>query len=94
MEAYEETVESEHPPAPTEALQAFLAALVQRLPDDPNIEPPKNPWAYMPISDEASGPVAILHVVWDSVDTVREVVPPLAREHGLVCYDMQDDALL
>jgi hypothetical protein len=41
---------------------------------------------------EAGGPIAMLHVVWSQVDVVLSVVPALAREHGLVCFDLQEEA--
>jgi hypothetical protein len=90
LEAYEEELENDPPAPPTPALSAFLTALVERLPNSVDT----GPWSFVPVSDEASGPLVILHVQWDGVDRVLEVVPALAREHGLVCYDPQAAALL
>ena len=94
MEAYEEQLDNEPCDPPNPRLGAFLDALVERLPDDPAVEPPSNPWAFMPLREEASGPIAMLHVVWSQVDVVLSVVPALAREHGLVCFDLQEEAVL
>lgn len=94
MEAYEEQLDDDALQGPTPALDKFLTAVVQRLPDDPEIAPSHSPWAFTPVRDEAQGPIVILHVRWDQVDKVLEVVPPLAHKHGLVCYDPQEDALL
>ncbi len=94
MDVYEEQVANDEEVTPTPRLAAFLDALVERLPDDPIVEPPRNPWAFMPLRRDAGGPIAILHVRHDHVGTVMDVVPALAREHGLVCYDLQADVLV
>jgi hypothetical protein len=84
-EAYEEALENGTISPLTPALDAFLTALVERLPDDTE----SGPWAFTPVREEASGPLAILHVQWDRVAKVLQVAPALAREHGLVCLDLQ-----
>jgi hypothetical protein len=90
VEAYEEELENDSVAPLTAALDAFLTALVEVLPEDTEA----CPWAFAPVRDEASGPLAILHVQWDEVDRVLEVVPDLAREHAVVCFDLQKEELL
>ena len=90
LEAYEEELEDDSPAPPTKRLDAFLRELAESLPDDVD----EGPWAFVPVRDEASGALAILHVQWDKVESVLAVVPDLARKHALVCFDPQADALL
>lgn len=67
----------------------YVEALVERYPDDV----PRSAWASPPVIDEASGPIVYLLMTYGSAEEVSEYAAALAREHGLVCYDLQGETL-
>ncbi len=94
MDVYEDQVRFQEEVPPTPALARFLDALAEQLPDDPDTGAPLNPWASMPLRVGAKGPIVILNVRWDYVQEVLRVVPTLAHEHALVCFDLQEETVL
>jgi len=79
------------PPSPP--IRACVDALPERWPDITTERGSDSPWASGPFSDDASGEVAILHIVWDRSEEVPEEVARLAGVHGLNSFDLQLDAL-
>ena len=87
---YERYLESEDaavPPNPR--VQAYIASLRERYPDDTD----ESPWATPSGMDEASGPIVYLLLSYSHADELSEYVSQLARAHGLVCFDIHDDSL-
>ncbi|MFC8361226.1 hypothetical protein ACFUIY_15300 [Streptomyces griseorubiginosus] len=74
---------------PSPRIAAYIAALVERYPDDV----PGSPWVSPPVMDEAAGPIVYLLMSYSRAEEVSECAAVLAREHGLVCYDPQGETL-
>lgn len=74
---------------PTPAIAAFVAALVQRWPDDDEA----SPWSASPIIGDASGSTFYTGVVWSRADEAGAFIAETARAHGLVCFDPQAERL-
>lgn len=89
-ELYERYLESQDtvvPPSPR--IDAYVETLVERYPDDV----PRSPWASPPVIDEASGPIVYLLMTYSRAEDVSAYAAALAREHGLICFDPQEEAL-
>ncbi|OEJ96423.1 hypothetical protein [Streptomyces thermolilacinus] len=76
------------PPEPR--IAAYIRALVERYPDDGG---GRGVWASPPVADEVPGPVVYLPMSYGAADEVSAYAAALAREHGLVCYDPQEERL-
>ena len=90
-ELYERYLESDDvvvPPAPR--IVAYVEALVARYPDDSDRS---GVWASPPVIDEASGPIVYLLMSYGKAEEVSEYAAVLAREHGLICFDPQEERL-
>ncbi|WP_327187441.1 hypothetical protein [Streptomyces sp. NBC_01334] len=90
-ELFERYLESDDvvvPPAPR--IVAYVEALVARYPDDSDRS---GVWASPPVTDEASGPIVYLLMSYGEAEEVSEYAAALAREHGLVCFDPQEERL-
>ncbi|KOX37224.1 MULTISPECIES: hypothetical protein [unclassified Streptomyces] len=89
-ELYERYLESDDvvvPPTPR--VTAYVEALVARYPDDDH----GVVWASPPVTEEASGPIVYLLMSFGKAEEVSEYAVGLAREHGLVCFDPQEERL-
>ena len=60
-----------------------------RYPDDTD----ESPWATPSGMDSASGPIVYLLLSYSRADELSEYAAQLASRHGLVCFDLQSDAL-
>ncbi|NWF27984.1 hypothetical protein HW130_17210 [Streptomyces sp. PKU-EA00015] len=90
-ELYERYLESDDVVVPpTQRIVAYVEALVEQYPDgiDGNVV-----WTSPPVIDEASGPIVYLLMSYSKAGEVSEYAASLARDHGLVCYDPQDESL-
>ncbi|MFJ2171408.1 hypothetical protein ACIOHE_00650 [Streptomyces sp. NPDC087851] len=67
-----------------------MEALVARYPDDVGRSVV---WASPPVIEEASGPIVYLLMLYGKAEEVSEYAATLAREHGLVCFDPQEEYL-
>ncbi|KAF3465473.1 hypothetical protein [Streptomyces sp. Tu 3180] len=76
--------------SPAPRIAAYVEALVERYPDDTDRSAV---WASPPVIDEASGPIVYLLMSFSKAEEVSEYAASLAREHGLVCYDPQEECL-
>ncbi len=79
-----------HDPAP--ALLAFLADVTRTFPDLvdlPDDQVDDGVWSDGPLTNNASGPMLYLGIVWSRVDDVVPVLVERARTHGLVVFDPQ-----
>ncbi|WP_299536184.1 hypothetical protein [uncultured Streptomyces sp.] len=76
------------PPAPR--IVAYVEALVARYPDDADHSVV---WASPRVIDEASGPIVYLLMSYGKAEEVSAYAAALAREHGLVCFDPQEECL-
>lgn len=84
----EQYLETEETP-PTPRIARYREALLQRWPDT---ELAASPWASGQTGD-ASGPVLSVQIQPGRAEEVAVYVADLADEHGLVCYDLQQDRL-
>lgn len=90
-ELYARYLESENLAVPpTARIKAYAEALVERYPE----ETADGPWVIPPVIDEASGPIIYLLMSYSRAGEVSEYAGQLARDHGLVCFDLQEEALL
>jgi hypothetical protein len=88
---YERYLESDDVVVPrTPRIVAYVEALVSRYPDDVDRSVV---WASPPVIDEASGPIVYLLMSYSKAEEVSEYAAALAREHGLVCFDPQEECL-
>ncbi|MFI9830915.1 hypothetical protein ACIHIX_24890 [Streptomyces sp. NPDC051913] len=90
-ELYERYLESDDvvvPPAPRTV--TYVEALVARYPDDVDRSVV---WASPPVIEEASGPIVYLLMSYGKAEEVSEYAASLAREHGLICFDPQEECL-
>lgn len=89
-ELYERYLESDDvvvPPVPR--IVAYVEALVARYPDgDRSVV-----WASPPVIEEASGPMVYLLMSYGKAEEVSGYAAALAREHGLICFDPQEERL-
>ncbi|MFS0691243.1 hypothetical protein [Streptomyces nitrosporeus] len=75
------------PPVPR--IVAYVEALVARYPDDDrNVV-----WASPPVIEEASGPMVYLLMSYGKAEEVSGFAAALARGHGLICFDPQEECL-
>ncbi|MCY0936929.1 hypothetical protein OTB74_22625 [Streptomyces sp. H34-S4] len=75
------------PPMPR--IVAYVEALIARYPEDDR----SVVWASAPVIEEASGPMVYLLISYGKAQEVGEYAAALAREHGLVCFDPQEECL-
>ncbi|UJR83071.1 hypothetical protein [Sandaracinus amylolyticus] len=83
--------EPEHDEPTPARVRALIDAVRARFPDD---APEDRVWALSPIDCDQRGPLLYPHVRWDYAEVVLRVVSQLAAEHGLVCFDPQDERLV
>ncbi|MFF8873374.1 hypothetical protein [Streptomyces massasporeus] len=89
-ELYERYLESDDVAPPVPRIVAYVEALVAQYPDDVH----RNVvWASSPVIDEASGPIVYLLMSYSKAEEMSEYAAVLAREHGLVCFDPQEECL-
>jgi hypothetical protein len=50
-------------------------------------------WASPPVIDEASGLIVYLLMTYSRDEEVSAYAAALARDHGLICFDPQAEAL-
>lgn len=81
---YETRAEGSDEP-PSAVIEAFLAELVARYPDDGD----DGPWAVGPLREDAHGDFAYLTTVPGTGPDVLLQIARTAAAHGLVCYDPQ-----
>ena len=82
------------PRPPTPAIAAFVEALAERHPELTAESGDESPWASGPLIGGASGSSLHLNVVWSRAAETAASVADLAADHGLVCFDPQDEVLL
>jgi hypothetical protein len=91
-ERYEEDTDE----PPSLRLLGFARDLTHRYPDatdlpDDRVE--ESPWAYGPLTENVTGSLFTVGVRFDMVKEVAPFVARMAREHGLVCFDPQEETL-
>jgi hypothetical protein len=88
---YSEYIDSGDEVAPSERIQAFVEALVDRYPNigEADEDPEGGPWSDGPLIDNASGPLVYFGMVWSRAEAVSQWAADLAAEHGLNCFDPQ-----
>ena len=80
------------PPSP--ALSAFIDELLSLLPPLDDSDHPDSPWATGPEPGDISGDFAYLTMTYPGAERALETVAAVARRHGLVCFDPQEETLL
>jgi hypothetical protein len=76
------------PAAPS--IVGYVEALLERYPDDGD---GRVVWASPPVIKYASGPNVYHLKSYSKADEVSDHAASLAREHGLVCFDPQQERL-
>lgn len=89
---YQEHLAGDPLPAAPELL-AFIGEITARYPgltdlDDDHID--DGVWSDGPLTDDASGPILYLGVVWSRVDEVVPFLVARARSRGLNVFDPQE----
>lgn len=79
----------EDPEPPTPRIARYIEVLLERWPDTRD----DSPWASSGTGD-ASGPVLCINIMYGRQTEPTAYAADLAREHGLVCVDLQEDCLL
>ncbi|HEX3469255.1 MAG TPA: hypothetical protein VHT05_14340 [Candidatus Elarobacter sp.] len=93
---YASHVGSGSPSAPTERISAYVAALLARFPDLTELDDDSvddSPWSDGPLIGNASGPFIYFGFVSSGVEKAWQFAVETAREHGLICFDPQSEAL-
>lgn len=78
---------------PTAGIRAYVDALLARWPDITEDAGEDSPWADGPLIGNAIGGAIHFSMVWSGAEEASEFAARLARDHGLVCYDPQREAL-
>jgi hypothetical protein len=82
---------------PTAAIKAFIAAITAKYPDLTDLPADQvddGVWSDGPLINNASGPYFYFGIVWSRLAEVAPFVVAVAQEHGLVCFDPQENELL
>ena len=82
--------DADEPPLPSPAIRNYVEALLQRWPESDDRD---CPWSDMPLIEEATGPLIYFGIRSKRSSEVSSYAAGLAREHGLVCFDPQWEAL-
>lgn len=75
--------------SPHPALEAFVAALLERYPDGTTIA--DSVWTDSPLQEDIAGEFLNVGVRWKRSDEVWTFFRETAKAHGLVCYDPQSE---
>lgn len=94
FERFAEVLEQDEAPAPSRALVAFLDELLTVLPPLDEPDDPRSPWATGPEPGDVSGDFAYLTMTYPGAEAALDTVAEVARRHGLVCFDPQEERLL
>ncbi|SNT41499.1 hypothetical protein SAMN05421812_105431 [Asanoa hainanensis] len=90
---YREYIDSDEVQPPTARIHAYVDALLARYPDMDDDNDDVCPWSTAPLMDEAAGPLVYFPMRWSMADEVSDWAARLAAEHGLVCFDPQENTL-
>jgi hypothetical protein len=79
---------------PTPAIQAFVAAMLERWVDlSSELPGDDSPFAAGPLIGEASGPIIYFALRYSAADDVSAAAARIAASHDLICFDPQQDRL-
>src|SRR3954447_3711704 len=90
---YNRYIESDEDVPPTPRIAAFVQALLDRYPDRGTDGGGDSPWSTGPLLNDASGPVIYFPIVWRRWEEVSGQAAQLAEDHGLHCFDPQQNQL-
>ncbi|GAA3291088.1 hypothetical protein GCM10020218_063160 [Dactylosporangium vinaceum] len=90
---YHRYIEPDEVVPPTPAIAAFVQALLGRYPDRGTHGGGDSPWSAGPLLKDAAGPVIYFPIVWQRCEEVADQAAQLAEEHGLHCFDPQQNQL-
>ncbi|MCZ0985089.1 hypothetical protein [Streptomyces diastatochromogenes] len=83
---------------PTPLIRQYVEALVARWPDlspdDHEEDEDASPWSDGPLINNASGPLFYFGMVFSKYQEATSFAADLARTHGLICFDLQDERLI
>jgi hypothetical protein len=88
---YETFMNSDVATSPTDRIAAYAMALLVRYPDIDTDAGVDSPWSSGPLLGEASGPLMSFPMVWSRCEEVSAWAAQLAADHGLNCYDPQQE---
>src|SRR5689334_18580847 len=87
-----ENYDPRNPIPPTPRIRAYVEALLERWPDI-TADDDGSPWATGPLIGEAVGWFIYFPMVWSMAEEASAFAAEVARQHGLVCYDPQQERL-
>ncbi|HEV2736972.1 MAG TPA: hypothetical protein VGU66_00180 [Candidatus Elarobacter sp.] len=94
---YERYTAGDDSTAPTERIAAYVSALLARYPDLTELDDDSvddSPWADGPLIGNARGPfIYFSFVANDAASEAWELAVSTARDHGLIAFDPQTEAL-
>jgi hypothetical protein len=79
------------PIPPTPRIRAYVQALLEHWPD--LSEDLNGPWQVSPLMSSAIGSFIYFPMAWSMADEASAFAAEVARQHGLVCYDPQQERL-
>lgn len=87
-----ENYDRRNPISPTSRIMAYVEALLERWPDI-TTDDDGSPWATGPLISEAVGWFIYFPMVRSMAEEASAFAAGVARQHGLVCYDPQQERL-
>jgi hypothetical protein len=86
-----ESYDPDNPIPPTPRIREYVQALLARWPDlEEDLD---SPWSVSPLMDSAIGSFIYFPMAWSMADEASAFAAEVARQHGLVCYDPQQERL-
>ncbi|GIF51117.1 hypothetical protein DFJ67_0286 [Asanoa ferruginea] len=90
---YKTYIDSDETHPPSARIHSYVSALLARYPDMDDDNDDVCPWSSAPLLDEATGPIVYFPMRWSMADDVSAWAAQLAADHGLICFDPQQNAL-
>ena len=87
---YDRYIDTDGPAIPpTERIDAFVSALLERWPDLSADVTSTSPWSTSPLIREARGPLIYFPMSWSMASEASAFAAEVASSMGLVCFDPQ-----
>ena len=93
MDLYDRYIDIEADIPPTERIEAYVAALLERWCDMSEDVEDSSPWSTGPLIREASGPLIYFPMRYSMADGASAFAAALADTMGLICFDPQYNRL-
>ena len=93
MDLYDRYIDTETDIPPTERIEAYVAALLERWCDMSEDVEDTSPWSTGPLIREAGGPLIYFPMRYSMADEASAFAAALADSMGLICFDPQHNRL-